>query len=71
MLLSDGVHYVTGMLQPQLNAHVSDGSLRKLSVLRVKEYFPRKVVSILAIDVLGNEATDVIGAPTWQPGQTW
>ena len=42
-MLSDGEHYLTGMLTAQLNPHVYTGELQKFSVLRLKEYFSNQV----------------------------
>jgi replication factor A1 len=43
-MLSDGQHYVTALLTARLNHHVLDGSLQKLSVIRLKEYESNEVL---------------------------
>ena len=42
-MLSDGVHYVTAMLTSTLNKFVADDSVKKFSVIRLKDYFQNDV----------------------------
>lgn len=67
LVISDGVHYIQGMLATQLNELVSGGALQSGSIIRLNEYIcneisGKKVLIMLRVDLL-QEKADPIGNP--------
>ena len=55
-MLSDGVHYVTAMLTSTLNKFVADETVKKFSVIRLKDYFQNDVNGRKYVPTHGDEA---------------
>lgn len=58
VILSDGVHFVQGMLATQLSALVEDGQLQQFSMIKIQDFMnnkiqDRNIIIILRIDILG------------------
>jgi replication factor A1 len=68
VVLSDGVHFVQGMLATQLSAMVESGELQQFSMIRIQDFMnnkiqDRNIIIILRIEVLGSSDRK-LGVPT-------
>ncbi|KAL1919956.1 uncharacterized protein VTP21DRAFT_1888 [Calcarisporiella thermophila] len=75
LIISDGQFYMQGMLATQLNEHITNGSLVKNSLVRLKRFVcntvqHRKIAIVLEIEVLTGTMEKVGSPVSIEPTQT-
>ncbi|OEU12326.1 replication factor-a protein [Fragilariopsis cylindrus CCMP1102] len=68
IILSDGVHYIQGMVATQLKHLMIDGSVKTHNIIRINEYMvntvqAKKICIILNLDVIDTSPSEKIGEP--------
>eukprot|EP01134_Creolimax_fragrantissima_P000499 CFRG0499T1 len=74
LCISDGKHFLAAMLATQLNGLVSEGHLRKGTIIKLNNYIcntvrERKIAIILELAIVSNDNPAIIGDPQNFDGQ--
>ena len=68
IILSDGVHYIQGMVATQLNHLITDDGVKTYNIIRINEFMvntvqAKKICIILNLDVIDTSPSEKIGEP--------
>jgi replication factor A1 len=68
IILSDGAHYIQGMVATQLNHLMNNNSVKVYNIIRINEYMvntvqAKKICIILNLDVIDTSPSEKIGEP--------
>mmetsp|Transcript_12392 Transcript_12392/g.34360 ORF Transcript_12392/g.34360 Transcript_12392/m.34360 type:complete len:661 (-) Transcript_12392:135-2117(-) len=67
IILSDGQHFVQGMLSTQLNSLASNGTLQVNQLIKVHDYMPNNIQGKVIVILLNAEVLDIV-TPTGKIG---